>query len=292
MDIFQFRTFVAVAREGSVTKASESLFLSQPAISAHIKSMEEGLGLALFERTARGMSLTPDGRRLLPKAEQILAAHQELLDEAGRNKGLLTGKLRLGAGSNSDNAAIGKFVTVFSEHHKGVEVTLRHGTSKEILAGLRNGSLDAGFYNEPAKPEEDLETLEVSRFEILLASAPGQISKTEGLDWKSLEGRTWIYPASSACCGCTAENLFAANRIRPSRVVNVDRQDVCKALISSGIGIGLLHADTAREAESRGEVEILHRADTVVRVLFAHLGSRRSDPVLEAAATIVRSNAG
>lgn len=292
MDIFQFRTFVVVAREGSVTKASELLFLSQPAVSAHIKAMEEGLGLSLFQRTARGMSLTPDGQRLLPKAEQILAAHQELLDEAGRNKGQLAGKLRIGAGSNSDNEAIGRFVTSFSERFPGVEIALRHGTSKEILAGIRNGSLDAGFYNEPGEPDKDLGTLEVSDFRILLAAAPGLVPKATRPDWKRLEDSTWIYPAASACCGCTAENLFAANGIRPRRVVNVDRQDVCKALIASGIGIGLLHAETARDAERRGEIEILYQAETVVRVLFAFLAARKQDPVLEAAASIIRANSG
>lgn len=292
MDIFQFRTFVTVAREGSVTKASESLFLSQPAISAHIKAMEEGLGLTLFHRTARGMSLTVDGDRLLPKAEQILAAHQELLDEAGRNSERLTGHLRVGAGTNSDNEAIGKFITVFSEVRPGVELSLRHGTSKEILSGIRNGTLDAGFYNEPGEPDKDIGAMEVSRFHALLAAAPSLVARDERLDWKALEALTWIYPASSACCGCTAENLFKAHQIRPKRVVNVDRQDVCKALISSGIGIGLLHANTAQEAERRGEIRILYQADTVVRVLFAYLAARKQDPILEAARSIIRSQAG
>jgi DNA-binding transcriptional LysR family regulator len=292
MDIFQFRTFVVVAREGSVTKASEILFLSQPAISAHIKAMEEGLGLSLFHRTARGMSLTPDGQRLLPKAEQILAAHQELLNEASRKEGPLTGKLRLGAGTNSDNEALGKFLTVYTEHHPGVEIALKHGTSKDILAGIRNGSLDAGFYNEPGEPEKDIGTIAVSHFNIMLACAPGLVPKAANPDWKKLEELTWIYPASSACCGCTAENLFKANGIKPKKLVNVDRQDVCKALISSGIGIGLLHAPTAHEAESRGEIDILFLADTVVRVLFAFATTRKQDPILEAAVAIIRANSG
>src|SRR5207237_3000722 len=95
MDIYQLKTFVAVAREGSITRASEVLHLSQPAVSAHIKAIEDALGLALFERTPRGMSLTHDGQRLLAKAEQALAVHQELMDEATRIKGHLTGTLRL-----------------------------------------------------------------------------------------------------------------------------------------------------------------------------------------------------
>jgi DNA-binding transcriptional LysR family regulator len=147
MDIYQLKTFVAVAREGSITRASELLHLSQPAASAHIKAIEDALGLTLFERTPRGMTLTSDGERLLAKAERSLAAHRELMDEATRIKGHLTGKLRLGAGSNSNNEAIGRLLTSLAERWPDVEVALKHGTSQEVLTGLRNGSLDAGFYN-------------------------------------------------------------------------------------------------------------------------------------------------
>jgi DNA-binding transcriptional LysR family regulator len=289
MDIYQLRTFVVVAREGSVTRASEVLHLSQPAVSAHIKAMEDGLGLSLFQRTPRGMSLTRDGQRLLSKAEQTLAAHQELMDEATRNKGQLTGKLRLGAGTNSNNEAIGRLLTVLSERRPGVEVTLKHGTSQEILAGIRNGSLDAGFYNDPDAPEPDLSATEVSQFRIHLAAAPGVVANSPKPDWKALAELPWIYPASSACCGRTAENLFRAHRFKPKRIVSVDRQDVSRTLITGGIGVGLLHADAARKAERRGEVELLFEADTVVRVFFAHLATREQDPLLAAALSIIRA---
>jgi len=102
MEIYQLRTFVVVAREGSITRAAERLHLSQPAVSAHIKAIEDALALSLFGRTARGMSLTHEGQRLLAKAEQTLAVHQELIDEATRIKGHLAGQFRLGEGSNMD----------------------------------------------------------------------------------------------------------------------------------------------------------------------------------------------
>ncbi len=100
MDIHLLKTFVAVVREGTITRASEKLFLSQPAVSAHIKAMEESLGVSLFERTPRGMFLI-EGERLLVKAEQTLAAHRDLLDEATRLRGKLSGQLKLGVSSST-----------------------------------------------------------------------------------------------------------------------------------------------------------------------------------------------
>lgn len=290
MDIHQLRIFVAVARERSITRASELLHLSQPAVSAQIKAMEDALGLALFDRTPRGMSLTGDGQRLLARAEQTLGAHRALMDEATRIKGQLTGKLRLGAGSNSNNEAIGRLLTTLSERHPGVEVALRHGTSVDIVAGLRNGSLDAGFYNEADEPDPALATLEVSQFGIHVVAPPQRVA-TDPVDWGALAELPWIYPTASACCGRAAEALFRAHRFRPGRIISVDREDVTRTLVAGGLGVGLLHADTATRAQARGELEIVARAPTLVRILFAYLTSRSQDPLLTAAAAIVRADA-
>lgn len=288
MDIHHLKTFVVVAREGSITRASELLHLSQPAVSAHIKAIEDTLDLTLFERTPRGMSLTADGKRLLAKAEQTLGAHQELIDEATRIKGRLAGKLRIGAGSNSNNEAVGKLLTIMSERCPDVEVTLKHGTSQEILAGLRNDSLDAGFYNEGGEPEPELTTVEVSHFKTYLVAPPGLVAVTDSLDWGALAEQPWIYPTSSACCGRTAESMFKAHQIRPKRIISVDREDVTRTLIAGGLGVGLLHAETAHAARARGEVELVFESPAVVRVLFAHLASRAQDPILSVASSILR----
>jgi DNA-binding transcriptional LysR family regulator len=287
MDIHQLKTFVTVAREGSITRASRLLHLSQPAVSAHIKAIEDALGLTLFERTARGMSVTPDGRRLLAKAEQTIAAHQELMAEAARGKPDLTGTLRLGAGSNANYDAIGKLITGFAERHPKVQVALKNRSSKEILADIRNGNLDAGFYNEPGEAEGDLATVEVARFAIFLVAAPGVLRGDQPVDWRAVSEMPWIYPTESACCTRAAEQLFASHRFKPSRVISTDRQDVTRTLVASGVGIGLLHAEAAKDAERRGEVQLLLEAETNVRVLFAYLASRANDPVLAAASSIL-----
>jgi DNA-binding transcriptional LysR family regulator len=291
MELHQLKTFVVVAREGSITRASEQLHLSQPAVSAHIKAMEDELGLTLFERTARGMSLTGEGQRILAKAEQTLAAHQELMVEATRIKGSVAGKLRIGAGGSSNKAAIGHLLTVLSERFPDVEVALKHGTSLETLAGIRNGSLDAGYYNEPEEPDADLTTIEVSRFGIYLAAPPGLVAASAPLDWTALAEVPWIYPTSSTCCGHAAEALFKMHHVRPSRIISVDRENVTQTLIAGGVGVGLLHAEAAKDAESRGEVALLCESEKPVRVLFAHLANRAQDPLLCAASSVVRMGA-
>lgn len=291
MDLHQLKTFVAVARERSITRASEQLHLSQPAVSAHIKALEDELGLLLFERTPRGMSLTSDGERILAKSERALAAQQDLMAEATRIKGRVAGKLHLGVGGSSNKQAIGHLITLLAERYPDVEVTLKHGSSQDVLTSVRNGSIDAGYYNEAGAVGEDLATVEVSRFRIHLAAAPGLVPSPAPLAWRALADLPWIYPTSSTCCSHAAEALFKQHQFRPQRVISVDRGSVTRSLIASGLGIGLLHADAASDAATRGEVELLYEMERPVSILFAALASRADEPLLAAALSVVREGA-
>ena len=292
MEIYQLRTFVTVAREGSITRASELLFLSQPAVSAHIKAMEDELGLVLFERTPRGMSLTAGGTKLLAKAEQMIALHRDLVDEAKRIKGGVSGKVRLGVNRSTSAQVLGKLLAGLSETSPDLEVALDYGSSAEILRSIRSGALDAGFFTEDGNPDAQLETIEVDRFGVFLAAPRGWIDDAARPDWQKLARMPWICPASNTCCGRAAESLFERNGFRPEKLVSVDQENVTRTLIAGGVGVGLLHEDTAREAEAKGEVELLGGAQQEVRLLFGHLSGRAHDPLIGALSAAVREIIG
>jgi DNA-binding transcriptional LysR family regulator len=289
VDISQLRTFVAVAHHGSTARASEQLAVGEATVSAQIRAIEETLGLALFDRSSRVLTLTSDGERLLAKAEATLAAHQALMDEARRLKGHLTGRLRLGAGGSSIMEAISRLVTHLAERYPEVEVALDNVTSLEVLTGIRNGTLDAGFYNEAGDVDAALTTIEVARFGICVVAPRGLVDTSRGLQWPALAQHTWVYPTTSTCCGTTAENLFKLHQFRPNKIVNIEREPMTRTLVAGGAGIGIVHADTAAEASQRGELEILYEAHDAVRALFAHLTSRTRDPLINAASAIVRT---
>lgn len=288
MEIYQLRTFLAVAGEGSITRASEVLFLSQPAVSAHIKSLEEELGLTLFERTTKGMSLTPNGARLYAKAEQMLSMHRDLLDEARRIKGKLSGKVRLGSARNPSARMLSKLLGSVSANYPELEVTIQYGSSVEVLQGIRSGNLDAGFFVDAGIASADLESIEVHRFGIYLAAAPGMVNDARRLDWAELARLPWVCPSSSTCCGLVAERLFQAHDCRPAKIVNVDQESVTRTLIGGGVGIGLLHEETAFEAQGKGEVELLGEvAQQDVRLVFAYQSARGQESLVSALASTV-----
>jgi DNA-binding transcriptional LysR family regulator len=191
-------------------------------------------------------------------------------------------------GGSSDKRAIGYLITLLAERYPEVQVALEHGSSQDVLTGVRNGRIDAGYYNEAGEPGPDLDTIEVSQFRVHLAAAPGLISAQSPLDWRALAEQPWIYPTSSTCCGHAAESLFKQHQFRPQRVISVDRGSVTRSLIASGLGLGLLHADMAQEASARREVQLLYETDQPVRILFAVLASRAQEPLLAAASSLVR----
>lgn len=282
MDILHLKTFACVARVGSITRAAERLFLSQPAVSAQIKGMEDYLGLALFERTARGMRLTAHGQRMLAMAEHTIASHRALIDEAAMLKGRLAGRLRIGVGGQSDTAPIGRLLRRFAEQHPEVEVSLEYGSSGATLAGIRSGVLDAGFYNEAGTPGDDLATREMARFAIYLAAPAGMVDPGAPLDWAALGELPWIFAPASRCCGGAAEQLFQAHRFRPRRIISIDRESMMRPMLAQRLGIGLLHGDTALDAQRQGEVDLLCVAHPAVVQLFAHLASRAQEPLFGA----------
>lgn len=288
MDVHQLKTFVAVAREGSITRAAERVHLSQPAVSAHIRAIEEAVGLTLFERTARGMTLTREGQGLLPKAEAALAAHDALLEEARRLSGAVSGKLRLAAGNAAADTWVRRLVTAVSTRYPDAEISLSHATSTDVLAALLGGSLDAGIYNEDGEPDAALATHELTRFHVHVAAPSALGLKHAESDLRALAAHPWIYPAGSSCCGRYAERLFEVHRFRPPRIVSVDRGEMTRSLVAAGAGVGLLHTDAAEEARAKGEVDIVHTSTAPVRVLFAHLARRADDPLIRAALSILR----
>ena len=96
MELYQLRGFAAVAELGHLTRAAEKLHVSQPALSAQIRALEETLGVTLFERGSSGMSLTAAGRHLLPVAQEVVAKASLLRGLAQSFHGDIAGRVRVG----------------------------------------------------------------------------------------------------------------------------------------------------------------------------------------------------
>src|SRR5260221_13354974 len=117
MELYQLRSFAAIAETGQLTRAAEKLHVSQPALSAQLKALEEELDFTLFERTPNGMVLTAAGKRLLAGADSVLAAAQDLQNVAKELKGEVVGKARIGTLSDPAFIRIGEMISAATQRH-------------------------------------------------------------------------------------------------------------------------------------------------------------------------------
>ncbi len=282
MEIYQLKTFVTIAREGSITRASDSLCLSQPAVSSHIKALEEEVGFHLFERNARGMSLTPQGATLLSSAERLLALHREMVEQAKRIRQGLGGQIRLGSNRAPSALLLGKLLSHIAENVPDVDVHVQYGSSMEIEQAIINGELDAGFFSDSGSHNSELLKYPVDSFGVYLAAPSGWVINPAEPDWNTLAKMPWICPAPQSCCGNVAEQLFQQHQFRPAKQINVDHEKVTRSLIAGGVGLGLLHADTALDASAKGELVLVGEEQRKVPVYFAVRSVRQQEPLIAA----------
>lgn len=288
MDLHQLRTLLTVAQKGSITQAAKQLHLSQPAVSAHIKSLEQTLGLRLFERTTRGMQLTYDGERIVAKARSILHAQQALFEEATRLKECLTGQLRIGVGANSTSQPLNELVRGYTMYYPEVELQLLEGDSKRVVQGLYQSDLDLGFLNATSHSTPSLRVHPVAQFRMCIVAPRHTSKQPQPFDWRQLLDEVWIVPSTESCCGKVIESLLHQSPHRPQQIIRVEREHRVRSLVTAGLGIGILHTDTAQKACSFGELSILHTFPETVYTVLAYETNRTNDPMIRAARSILQ----
>ncbi len=152
MDLRQLKYFVAIADAGSFTAAALTLHIAQSALSRHMRLLEESLGGELFERNARGISLTDGGTALLKSARFILAQIEDSRAEVMALNGEVRGVVRLAMPSSLSQLFYVPLVNRFLDHCPGVSLQLSEGTTQNVLGRLRDGTIDVGIVTQP--PED------------------------------------------------------------------------------------------------------------------------------------------
>ncbi|MEJ7658153.1 MAG: LysR family transcriptional regulator [Hymenobacter sp.] len=147
MSDFRLRVFAAVARHLSFTKAGQELFISQPAVTKHIRELEAQYGQRLLERRGSKVLLTEAGRLLLGHAEAVAASAQALDEQLHglRDPNEAAGRLRLGASTTLSQYVLPAWLPAFQARYPRVQLSLLSGNSERIAEALLRGELDLGF---------------------------------------------------------------------------------------------------------------------------------------------------
>lgn len=282
------RAFVAVAREGNVSRAAQRLHLSQPAVSLQLKALAETTGLQLFTRTPKGMALTPDGAALLPMADKALAALNDFGQAAAALHHTVRGTLRIGTILDPEFTRLGAYLKALVELAPQMGTELRQGMSGDVLAQVTRGDLDVGFFlnlpDDPVGPPYALRTL--ARFSYRVLAPAGWGPQVRGKDWKALAALPWLATPAASAHHRLLRRVFGPGSltgIEPRRVALVDQEASMLDLVKSGVGLSLVRDSIAiREAQARGLV-VADRVALDCDLSFVCLAARTGEPVIASA---------
>ena len=142
---FRLKVFYSVATNLSFTKASHELFISQPAISKHIRELEQRFETPLFERNGNKIQLTRAGELLLSHAQSLLAAYRQLNFEMNLLTNHFSGELRLGASTTISQYVLPPLLAKFMQKFPDIKLSLLSGNSNDIERALTEGKIDLGL---------------------------------------------------------------------------------------------------------------------------------------------------
>ena len=272
MEIYQLRAFVIIARERHLTRAAQSLHVSQPAVSGQIKSLEGELGLTLFERRHGGMELTAAGAALLRHAEAVLASTLT---------GKILGRISIGTILNPSFIRLGELINEILIKHPTLEIDISHRNSYKVLQGIRQHELDAGFWLGDEIPA-DLLSLELRPLQYVVVAAPSWAERIASASWETIAAMPWVTTPREGSFYQLVESMLQRHGQHPKAVVEADQESTIISLVQSGVGISLVREEVATAAQDAGELVTWGqgRATTTLRLIY--LSSRGNTPVTQA----------
>lgn len=283
MELYQLRTFVAVAEEGSLARAAERLSASQPAVSAQIRSLEEEFGLKLFDRLPSGMTITPAGETLWEAAEQVLKAASDLTACAAGLHSSLSGRLRLGFNKDGGALRASQLLGSIARDHPALTFEITTGTSGVLVKRVLARELDASFY-EGICDDPAIEGLELMVQDLVIAIPQDWAEALDRPDWSLLAERPWVFVSPSCSYHRYIEQLERENGLRLQKRFQTDDDATGLNLIADRSAITMTTLEALRYSglDKSGEVAIWPHFRDKLPLSLCHLKSRRRDPAIVA----------
>lgn len=286
MELYQLRTFVTVADTRNLTQAAERLFTSQPAVSAHIKALEEELDIKLFDRTPKGMRLTDNGYTLREKAQLVLNASNDLKLKAQTLQGILTGQAKIGLNTDAEYLMLAKWHHLLISQYTNLKIQLTQGSSTELQKKVSSGLLDVTFFSGDSDLPE-IAYKELFTTNAVLAGAPKWEEQLKNAGRKELAELPWIYPEPLCIYHRFIKKVFEDTDQKPIWVTSSATEDSTIALIKSGVGIAFVRDDEAENLLGKGEIVVYPNKSFSLPLRVGYLKSREEDPVVAALLEVI-----
>jgi LysR family transcriptional regulator for metE and metH len=264
MTLGQLRTFLAVARAGSVRGAAAALVVTEPSVSAALGTLQREFEVDLVERDGRGIRLTEAGQRLAERAAEILG----LVDRTGREvreAAGAPGHLRVVAATTAGEYVLPPVLRAFLRTHPGVQVSLEVGNRANAIQRLLSSEADLAVGGRPPPGSRIVGEAFMDNRLVVVAQPGHSLASRRTVEPGWLSRETWLMREAGSGTRETTEEFCAAKGIEPRSVMTVGSNAAIKRAAAVGLGITLLSEQAVATELGSGDLVRLPVQGTPLR---------------------------
>lgn len=280
----QLRVFTEVAQQGSMIRAAASLHLTPPAVSMQIKEVEAQVGLSLFDRHGRQVSLSTAGEYFLVHARRLLANLKEADDAMARLKRLEHGLLTIGIVSTA-KYFVPQLLARFHEEHSGVDVRLRvTGNREQLVALMQAGEVDLSVMGRPPKEVATRSEAFAAHPLVFVCPPRHRLLDIGRPPVSAMEGYAFIVREHGSGTRTAMEAFFMEHRFEPRITMEMSSNETIKQAVMAGLGLSFLSLHTIGLEVRSGLMQVLDVEGTPLMRMWhiVHLQSKVLSPSAEA----------
>ena len=260
IQLVQVEGFLEVARRGSVSRAAEALFITQPTLTARLQGLERELGTPLFLRTPHGMRLTDAGRAWIPFAERALRALVDGRDALEQVMSATAGHLLIAAAPAISTYVLPELLERFVATHPRVEVSVRTGHSEDVVELVLHDEVQIGLGRAIHHP--DLELRPFHTEDLVLVCAPDHpFTRRASVAMAEVAGQKPIMFDRKSSYYEIPQATFLSKGVSLRGVMELDSIEAVKKMVERGLGIALLPGSAVDREVAGGTLCIVSMKD-------------------------------
>jgi DNA-binding transcriptional LysR family regulator len=239
----QLRVFAEVAKLGSVQRAADALHLTPPAVSMQIKEIESQVGLPLFDRAGRRLSLSTAGEYFLVYARRLLGTLKEAEDAMARFKQVESGLLSVGMVSSA-KYFLPQMLAQFHAEHPAIEVRLRLGSREHLVALMQANEVDLTIMGRPPKDFPNRAEPFAMHPHVLVTAPTHPFAQAESVPAAALAREAFIVRERGSGTRAALEEYLDNYRLQPMFVMEMNSTEAIKQAVMAGLGVSLISLHT------------------------------------------------
>jgi len=278
-----FFVFHEVVKFRSFSRAAEELFVSQPAVSKHIRQLEQKIGLGLIRRRRGKFDLTETGEILFKHTHKICSNLLEIENALSILKKDHHGVLKIGTTESYSKCLMPKLLSGFQTSHPSIKITLEVGNSEEIQKSLLDYKNDLGLIGL-VKASSRFESVPFLREELVIIVSPKHpLGKRKAVSLKEIEGYPFIIRAKGSTTRRILFQAFEELDIHPSLLIEAGSSEFIKQWVSEGEGVSVIVKRLGEDEERRGMIKMIPLLEKLYfEVAVLYLKEERANPAIKA----------